>query len=111
MPQARDRRKSMDNGLHKRLEYQEYRDVGRLSPSALARIWMAPEKYNRVETKTTPAMEFGTLCHTLILEPGRFADRSAIWTGKMRRGKAWEEFKETNSDRDIYTLKDIRPAQ
>ena len=44
------------------------------------------------ERKETPAMRWGTIAHAAVLEPVRFAETATVWTGKVRRGKEWDNF-------------------
>lgn len=45
-----------------------------------------------VERKTTEAMTLGSAFHKLVLEPRSFKKEFAVYEGKQRRGKAFEEF-------------------
>lgn len=58
-------------------------------------------------TKPTAAMALGTLVHAHVL--GSVRD-IAVWDG-ARRGKAWEEFAEANSDREIVTMREVMEAE
>jgi hypothetical protein len=63
-------------------------------------------------TKVVPGDEggahfdVGTALHTLILEPHLWDKEIAIFTGTVRRGKAWEEFRAENKDKAIITEKE-----
>ena len=50
--------------------------------------------------ETTPAMRMGTLLHTAVLEPDRFAAKVHVWDG-TKRGKAYTEFAE---DKDPFWI-------
>lgn len=60
-----------------------------------------------IESKPTPAMEFGTAVHTMVLEPYMFGKRYAVWDGGVRRGKAWDAFKDDNMGKSIITVADF----
>ena len=53
--------------------------------------------------ETTPAMHFGKAFHMSILEPEKFSSEVAIYDGKTKRGKAWDEFSLENEDKTIIT--------
>ncbi|MBY0384681.1 PD-(D/E)XK nuclease-like domain-containing protein [bacterium] len=48
-------------------------------------------------------LDFGTLLHILLLEPDNTLNDFAIYEGKVRFGKRYEEFKGNNSDKIIVT--------
>jgi hypothetical protein len=48
-------------------------------------------------------MRMGTLAHRAILEPGRYAESVAVWTGGAKRGKAYDVFCEANAGKDILS--------
>jgi hypothetical protein len=68
----------------------------KISPKELAR-------YFEKGSPTTSAMTFGRAFHLAILEPEVFSEQVAIYDGKTKRGKAWDEFSETNKGKDIIT--------
>jgi hypothetical protein len=51
----------------------------------------------------SPAMRMGTLAHRAILEPDRYAESVAVWTGGAKRGKAYDVFCEANAGKDILS--------
>ena len=53
--------------------------------------------------EVTPAMNFGKAFHSSILEPEKFITDVAIYDGKTKRGKAWDEFSSENKDKTIIT--------
>lgn len=57
------------------------------------------------------SLTLGTLFHSLFLEPEKFETEYAVWTGKTRRGKAWEEFEAIHQDKTIVTASEHKQAQ
>lgn len=54
----------------------------------------------------SPAMRFGTLCHTLILG----GDRFAVFEGKTRQGKAWDAFEAHHAGKLIVKRSELEDA-
>jgi exodeoxyribonuclease VIII len=72
--------------------------------SAVKEIDVGPEHYAHAltnEREDTDALRAGRAIHSLILTPD--AGDVVIWTGKARRGKAWDEFAEEHAGRTILT--------
>ena len=83
-----------------------YSDTEFISNSMLGKLKISPKELARYFEKgspTTSAMTFGRAFHLAILEPEAFSEQVAIYDGKTKRGKAWDEFAETNKGRDIIT--------
>tara|TARA_R110000796_G_scaffold63139_1_gene145496 strand:- start:4470 stop:5300 length:831 start_codon:yes stop_codon:yes gene_type:complete len=67
-----------------------------LSFSSMKKFSESPDhfiSYKKQVFEPTDAMLAGQLVHALILEPETVADKYAIYEGKTRRGKEWDEFK------------------
>jgi exodeoxyribonuclease VIII len=60
--------------------------------------------YMQNPPEPTPAMRWGSLCHSAILEPDRFERDIAVFEGDSKRGKAWTEFCEENDGKEIVTV-------
>lgn len=60
--------------------------------------------------ESNPAFDIGTYFHTAILEPHLLEKECAIFTGRARRGKVWEEFLEENEGKTIITSNDYEKA-
>jgi len=83
-----------------------YSDTKFISNSMLGKLKSSPKELARYFEKgsvTTPAMTFGRAFHLAILEPEVFSSKVAIYDGKTKRGKVWDEFSELNKDKDIIT--------
>jgi hypothetical protein len=82
----------------------EYQDAPGISKSKLDLIHRSPAHFIQEElhpTPPTPAMEWGTMFHTLILEPGVFNQTYAVWDNTINRttreGKAaWADWQAEN---------------
>lgn len=53
----------------------------------------------------------GRLLHTLVLEPSRFETDYALWTGKVRNGKVWDQFEIDHLSHCIVTPQQMRLAE
>jgi len=85
--------------------YDAYAAASGWRASDLKLIYASPRAYRwaRDHGQTeTPAMARGTAVHTLVLEPDEFAARYAVFDG-VRRGHAWETFRDGNAGREILT--------
>lgn len=54
---------------------------------------------------TSPAMRWGKLCHSALLEPDRFERDIAVFEGP-KRGNEWKEFQSANEGREVVTLEE-----
>ena len=84
-----------------------------LSYSALCQFKKSPNHllaYWNKETKTTDAMQFGTIIHKMLLEPETFTDEFAIFEGARRAGKQWVEFKEQNEGKTLIKQQELDDA-
>ena len=83
-----------------------YSDKEYVSNSMLNLLNKSPQtlaKFIEHGGETTPAMNFGKAFHMSILEPEKFITDIAIYDGKTKRGKVWDEFSENNTDKTIIT--------
>ena len=79
-----------------------------LSSSAFKLLTKSPfafkERYiDGFSSLPTDAMDFGSYYHAIVLEPKIVDKEFAIYTGKTRRGAAWEKFRDENLDKTIIT--------
>ncbi len=54
-----------------------------------------------VERSETDAMDTGTYMHTALLEPHKIDEEIAVYPGKVRAGKAYQEFRAANAGKCI----------
>lgn len=94
-----------------------YFSMDALSQSALKRMRHSPLMFKQPTPYESTAMKFGSLVHTLVLEPGTFADRYAVWdrrsaSGKLapRIGKEWDAFKDQHGDKEIVNVTEKQDA-
>lgn len=65
----------------------------------------------RTGYEDTDTLREGRLLHTLVLEPDRFEDDYAVWTGKVRNGGKWDQFEADNASRCIVTPGQLAQAE
>lgn len=81
--------------------------------STLRHMATSPLHYLRAcdrERADTPALRLGRLTHALILTPELPAE-VALWEGKARRGRAWEEFRAEAAGKTIALASEIAAAE
>lgn len=79
----------MKKGIYN-ITAEEYFALDRVSNSYLKRLATVPALAKK-EYKTTPAMAFGTACHTYVLEPATFDEQIAVLPKIDRRTKKGKE--------------------
>lgn len=96
------------------LTSQEYHTLkGTFSSSQLKDMIKDPEYFHRKyiagteEREEIDAFNVGTYFHTAVLEPHILEKECAVYTGPIRSGKVWEEFKATNAGKCIITAKEL----
>ena len=106
------------DGLY-RLSNEAYHAGQGISSSNLKDILRSPAHYKaaKQDKKTTPAMEFGTLVHTMLLEPELF-DRDYAVEPELDGPKTkkpwkdiWDEFKKEVQGRKIVKTEDYDKAR
>ena len=83
-----------------------YSDTEFISNSMLGLLKKSPKELARFFEKGSPptqAMEFGRAFHLAILEPQVFSEQVVVYSGKTKRGKAWDEFCQENEGKTIIT--------
>jgi hypothetical protein len=87
----------------------EYRKIRAVNFSTLKAMADSPRAYRyavQMPREDTPAMLMGRAVHCAVLEPDRFDDAFAIYTGARRAGKDWIAFKDEHAGLDI-----LKPAE
>ena len=74
--------------------YSDYDFITNSQMGHLKKSPLAYQKYKKYGMPDTNALIFGRAFHWAILEPEKFEEKTHIFDGKVRRGKAWDEFKE-----------------
>jgi len=83
-----------------------YSDTNFVTNSMLSLLNKSPQHLQRMlegHKEESSALNFGKAFHTIVLEPEKFETDIAVFEGKTRRGKVWEEFKEKNEGITIIT--------
>lgn len=100
----------MKLGINENISNSEYHsDREYLSSSALKLLLSDPNKFNKIYIENneehikqqTQSMILGSLVHSMILEP-ELTDKEFVVYEGIRRGKAWDKFKEEN-DKEVVT--------
>lgn len=93
-------------GLSFDTSFNLYRAWEGISASDLKRLSKSPMAYRHYKDHPqtpTSSMDLGTAVHVLILEPQQATERIAVWCEGVRRGKAWDAFKEQSAGKLILT--------
>ena len=83
-----------------------YSDRDFVTNSMLSLLNKSPQHLQRMlkgHKEESPALSFGKAFHTVVLEPEKVSTDIAVFEGKSRRGKVWEEFKADNESNTIIT--------
>lgn len=104
-------------GLIRGMSSEDYHGhKGTWSSSQLKVMLEDPEVFHRLyilktqEKESIPAFDIGTYFHTAILEPHKIKSECAVFTGGIRRGEKWEEFKKLNVGKAIITEAEMAQA-
>ena len=88
-----------------------YRSKPGLSGTQLVQLAKSPAHYQyyiKNPIEPTPAMEFGTAAHTMVLETETFKDRYAVFSGEgTRASKEYKEFLAQNPNKSILKLNEM----
>jgi hypothetical protein len=96
------------------MTYDAYQQLPGVRWSLLKRMGDSPAHYQHAlhnPTAETDTLRFGRLVHSLTLDPVSVATDYAVWTGKVRRGAAWDAFSQANASKTIVRPKDFQLAQ
>jgi hypothetical protein len=86
------------------IPYAEYALMNGANWSTLKHMRKSPLHYKsaiEAERKDNTRMALGRGAHTAVLEPMRFLRDYVLWEEGIRRGKAWDAFKDQNSTKTI----------
>jgi hypothetical protein len=91
------------------LQDSEYRQIQAISQSQLKRFGTSktPMHYRHDADNPrdeTPSMRIGRAVDCRAFRPNDYADEFAIFSGKKRQGKAWEEFETANASKTILNI-------
>jgi len=104
------------------MQTEQYRQSSAVSQSQLKTLKESPRRFQATYvTKTlsiepTDAMEFGTLVHSMALQPHLVQDEfieipdEVLTSNGQRRGKAWDAFVEANQGKSLVRSADFRRA-
>lgn len=105
------------------LTNKEYHSHDSISSSGLKLLAKSPKHFwnehinpERTKSESTPAMEFGTLCHTMVFEPEKFEDEFVSVPGGIDKRKKetkqlFEEIAKKNPDKSIIDEDDKTEAK
>lgn len=92
-------------GIYYGVPFVQYASWAAYNPSAVKRLIddspRAMRYYMDHGGSDSAEMARGRAAHVAVLEPDEFPRRYVLWDRGDRRGKAWTEFKEAHSDREI----------
>lgn len=97
-----------------RVPFESYYDLPDLHATAIKDMLVSPRLYKARREKKRPdndTLRRGRAIHTAILEPTRFLADYVLWTGKVRRGKKWDAFREEHAGKTILTPQQYETAQ
>lgn len=93
------------------IPFDEYLQLPGDSASQLKKVMQSALNYKwakeHPDHTSSPAMALGTAVHTAVLEPHRLRTDYVLWDQGDKRGKAWTEFKEANSDKAILSASEF----
>lgn len=113
-PEARDGFFPSNGMVVHGMPNERYHQVRAASKSTLGRILESPYQVRHGTDEGTPAMEFGTLAHTLLLEPETFEERYAVVPEGMVRNakhKVYQAFLAEAGDRECVKANDVANAR
>lgn len=96
------------------MEIAKYQQIDAVNWSTLRYLDRSPRHYlhaKNTKREDTPAMRLGRAVHCAVLEPERFKADYLVWSGGIRRGKAWDEFLEAAGDKETLSLSEAEECQ
>ncbi len=101
------------HGFHRNIPDEIYHASDYVSPSRskYALVSALCYKWHRDHpSEPTAEMSFGTLAHSMFLEPDSLPLKYVVWRGGRRYGKTWDQFVEANQSSRILTEEEYRTA-
>jgi hypothetical protein len=93
--------------IHFNMSRADYDRRGEVNWSTLKLIAKSPAHYHAAllasVSEDTDARQRGRAVHCAVLEPARFRSDFVTWTGKVRNGRAWDDFQRQNAGKEIIT--------
>lgn len=95
------------------MQEDAYRKIEAVSQSMLKELLASPRRFEAayitqtLSRETTPAMEFGTMVHKIVLQPSVAASTivmipdDVLTSNGQRRGKAWDQFCMDNAGKQL----------
>lgn len=83
-----------------------YSDNEYVTNSMLGLLNKSPQhllRYMQGHQQESKALDIGKAFHTMVLEPAKLDNEVVVFDGKTRRGKVWDEFSLTNSEKTIVS--------
>lgn len=91
----------------------EYEAIEAANFSTLKELARSPAHYQaalKSPREATDAMDLGTAFHLLTLEPEKESASIAVWDEGVRRGKAWDAFKDKHAGKLLLTRDNYETA-
>ncbi len=77
------------------MNFEEYRAIKAINFSSLKHMRKSPKSFKHELANNSPSTvgrDLGKATHCLVLEPEKFNNEFAVYTGKIRKGKDWDTF-------------------
>ena len=103
-----------DNGFHYQVPFEVYAQWRLPNSGVFKRALVSPLHAHATfsgasKVETTSRMEIGSCAHTAILEP-EICKKVKVYHGKVRRGKAWDEFQAQCGNSPVWTKNQLLTA-
>lgn len=92
------------------LTYDEYAGLPGLRASDLLRLAQSPLHYRAGAPPRRTDRGFFHLVHAAVLEPHTLPEQYAVWTGAVRRGKAYDAWRAEQAGRAVVTTAEMQRA-
>lgn len=96
---------------HEGLTYEQYAELEGVNWSRLRAIRKSAlhfrYKLQHPQDDEAKHLRIGSVTHAYLLEPETVERRFVVWTGKVRNGKKWDEFREEHAHQTILGPKEM----